>query len=129
MLIRNGGVGKISQELWDKAQRNRRFAPQKRASDDIRNKATFHGLLFCSDCNKRLIYRYQESRQKIIMGYCCVNYRGKRGTCTSHYINNNDLKEILLEYLRVISKRIIEDEESFISITSKKAIYFTYEKI
>ena len=110
----------ISQELWDKAQRNRRFAPQTRDSDDIRNKATFHGLLFCSDCNKKLIYRYQESKQGTIMGYCCVNYRGKRGTCTAHYINNNDLKEILLEYLRVISKRIIEDEESFIEELKNK---------
>ena len=85
----------ISQELWDKAQRNRRFAPQTRDSDDIRNKATFHGLLFCSDCNKKLVYRYQEVRQKTIM-------------------------EILLEYLRVISKRIIEDEESFIEELKNK---------
>ena len=54
------------------------------------------------------------------MGYCCVNYRGKRGTCTAHYINDNDLKEILLEYLRVISKRIIEDEESFIEELKNK---------
>ena len=104
----------ISQELWDKAQRNRRFAPQTRDNAEIREKATFRGLLYCSDCNKKLIYKYQPNKDISTLGYSCTDYRGKRGTCTAHYINNNDLKEILLEYLRAISKRIIEDEESFI---------------
>lgn len=50
----------------------------------------------------------------IIIAYNCTGYGGKSGRCDAHYINENDLKALLLEYIRLISKRIIEDEDSFV---------------
>lgn len=110
----------ISQELWDKAQKNRRFLSRKNDSAKMQEKAIFSGLLYCLDCSKRLTYKYQPNKSTSTLGYLCIDYDGKRGKCTSHYINNNDLKAIVLEYLRVISKKIIEDEESFIKELKSK---------
>ena len=107
----------ISQELWDKAQKNRRFVERKRINDDIKASAVFLGLLYCSDCDSKLVVKMLENDKTghIIIAYNCTGYDGKNGRCTAHYINENDLKAIFLEYIRLISKRIIEDETAFVN--------------
>ncbi len=106
----------ITQELWDKAQRNRRIVERKRINDDIKASAVFLGLLYCADCDSKLVIKMLENDKTghIIIAYNCTGYDGKKGRCTAHYINENDLKALLLEYIRLISKRIIEDEDSFV---------------
>lgn len=49
------------------------------------------------------------------MHYTCGGYGGDYASgCQPHYINEEDLKAIFSEYIRVISKRIIQDEDSFV---------------
>ena len=113
----------ISEELWEKAQRNRRIIERKRLNDDIKATSVFLGLLYCSECGRKLRFGIEEkdSTGHIIMHYTCGGYRGDYGEgCTSHYINEEDLKALLTEYLRIISKRIIQDESVFIKELSEK---------
>ena len=112
----------VTQELWDKAQRNRKIVERKRINDDIKASAVFLGLLYCADCDSKLVIKILENDNTghIIIAYNCVGYGGKSGRCSAHYINENDLKALLLEYIRLISKRIIEDEDSFVKELKEK---------
>lgn len=106
----------ISQELWDRAQRNRRIIERKRINNKIKDRSVFLGLLYCSTCGQKLsigIYE-NDNTGNIITNFNCRSYRGTvEKSCTSHYINEQDLKDLLTEYLRVIAKRIIKDEDAF----------------
>lgn len=113
----------ISEELWEKAQRNRRIVERKRLNDDIKATSVFLGLLYCSECGRKLRFGIEEkdSTGHIIMHYTCGGYLGDYGSgCTSHYINEEDLKALLTEYLRIMTKRIIQDEAAFIKELSEK---------
>ena len=112
----------VTQELWDKAQKNRKIVERKRINDDIKASVVFLGLLYCADCDSKLVIKILENDNTghIIIAYNCVGYGGKSGRCSAHYINENDLKALLLEYIRLISKRIIEDEDSFVKELKEK---------
>lgn len=113
----------ISEELWERAQRNRRIVERKRINDDIKAESVFLGLLYCSQCGRKLRFGIMErdTTGHIIMHHTCGGYRGEyEEGCTSHYINEEDLKALLTEYLRIISKRIIQDEAAFIEELSAK---------
>ena len=113
----------ISEELWEKAQRNRRIVERKRLNDDIKATSVFLGLLYCSECGRKLRFGIEEkdSTGHIIMHYTCGGYRGDYDEgCSSHYINEEDLKALLTEYLRIMTKRIIQDEAAFIRELSEK---------
>ena len=108
--------------MWDKAQKNRKIVERKRINDDIKASAVFLELLYCADCDSKLVIKILENDNTghIIIDYNCVGYGGKSGRCSAHYINENDLKALLVEYIRLISKRIIEDEDSFVKELKEK---------
>ena len=115
----------ISEELWEKAQRNRRIVERKRINDDIKAQSVFLGLLYCSECGRKLRFGIivNDETNHVIMNHTCGGYRGEfeyGPGCKSHYINEEDLKALLTEYLRVISKRIIQDEDAFVQELSEK---------
>lgn len=114
----------ISEDLWRRAQVNRRIIERKRINDDIKAESVFLGLLYCSECGRRLQFGIIENDKTghVIMKYTCSKAHRDYGEgCSStHYINEEDLKEILMEYIRVISGRIIRDEEGFIRELQEK---------
>ncbi len=92
----------VSQELWDRAQRNRRIVERKRINNDIKDRSVFLGLLYCSTCGQKLSIGILENDKtgNIIANFNCRSYRGTvEKSCTSHYINEQDLKNLLAEYL------------------------------
>ena len=114
----------ISEDLWGRAQRNRRVIERKRINDDIKDTSVFLGLLYCSECRRKLQFGIIENDQTghVIMKYTCNKYRGDYadGCSSTHYINEEDLKAILAEYIRVISGRILNDEEGFLRELQEK---------
>ncbi len=82
----------ISREKFEEVQKLRRskrdaLGPHK---GEIH---VFRGLLFCGRCGQTMVARSRKNRP---MGYICSQYAryGKKG-CTSHYINEKALGEVL----------------------------------
>ncbi len=108
----------VSQELWDKAQRNIKIVTRKSEHERIKNNTIFNGLLYCSDCGSRLAISVHTYKYPSIT-YRCNRYKGADSGCTSHHINEKALYAIVLEYLQIISKRIITDESAFVGDLQK----------
>lgn len=53
------------------------------------------------------------AKEHVVMHYVCSGICRQTNRCASHYINEMDLRYIISEYIRIISKRIIKDEEGF----------------
>lgn len=107
----------VSQELWDKAQKFRKIVTRKRINDQKRKDGFFRGLLFCSECGSPFTLGIQENdnTKHVTISYTCKKYRGssQMQPHTAHAISENDLRKILLQYIQIISKRIIQDEAGF----------------
>lgn len=110
----------VSQELWDKAQRNIKIVTRRSENEEIKKNTVFNGILFCSDCGKRLAINIHREGKNPVITYRCSGYTGADGPCTSHHVNENDLYAVMLEYLQIISKRIIADEAAFVKELQKK---------
>ncbi len=107
----------ISQDLWDRAQKRRKIITKKDIDEEKRKAGLFRGLLFCSDCGSRLTLHIQQNdtTRHCTVSYACMKYRGSSGVHphSTHAISENDLKKILLQYIQILSKRIIQDEQGF----------------
>ena len=108
----------VSQELWNQAEKHRKVITRKRINDDIKAQAVFRGMVYCSDCEKKLVFGICNNGN--ILRYNCSGLSRRHNKCGSHYINEMDLRYILSEYIRIMSKRIIADEEGFAEELRKK---------
>ena len=106
----------VSQELWDKAQKNIKIISARPEYREAKLSAIFLGSLYCADCGNPLntnIYKHRNGKTCAI-SYHCSRYRGNSEGCpTNHSISEKALSELLLEYLSIISRHIIEDEAGF----------------
>ena len=107
----------ISQELWDKAHKLKKTGGKRRITDEQKKDSFFRGLLFCADCGSRMSLHIQENdnTKHRTISYECMKYRGSSEVFphTTHAVSENDLRKILLQYIQILSKRIIQDEEGF----------------
>jgi len=111
----------VSQELWNQAEKHRKVITRKRINDEIKAQAVFRGLVYCSDCEKKLVFGIGNTvNGKNILRYNCSGLSRQHNSCGSHYINEMDLRYIISEYIRIMSKRIIADEEGFAEELRKK---------
>lgn len=63
-------------------------------------KSIFAGLLFCADCGSKLNY-YSRNNYKLNQAYfSCAAYRRETIRCTSHYIRETAVYDIVLENLQ-----------------------------
>lgn len=96
----------ISQETWDAVQRLDNH-PARGRSGKSGTIALFGGLLRCSDCGSSM--RYMRDYRKKTSGkepefksYVCNRYAsGGKNACSSHYINQKVLEQIVLIDIRL----------------------------
>lgn len=87
----------ISQELWDTVQAQ--LNKNTRALDLNNNVGLFAGLIKCGDCGRSMVKTKWDNR----IHYSCGSYRRYGSSfCSSHYIPQNDLEEIILADLNSI---------------------------
>jgi len=75
----------------------------------------FSGLLFCADCHNRM-YRQKKYKGRNGHFYTCASYHvdNIERQCTTHYIGNVALEEIVLRNLREAIAYVSEHEDDFI---------------
>jgi DNA invertase Pin-like site-specific DNA recombinase len=104
----------ISQELWDKAQRERKRSVRHVAIGEHQADCHLPGLVFCADCGSRLSYdAHYYKNGDIYHSFRCSKYVNPNSDCTSHYISEKNLEQLVLHSIQRISKHIIKDEQGF----------------
>ena len=94
----------ITQKLWDEAQK--RLETRARVYESKRTKTVgiFAGVLRCADCGRPLAYTVKNLKDSSKGVYRCSKYNnnGKNGenACTSHYIDEGSLADIVLAEVR-----------------------------
>lgn len=108
----------IDSELWERAQRGLKHAVRRMKEGTHQTQCRLPGLVFCADCGSRLAYSanyYKDGTP--FYSYRCGNYGNDTSkqthTCTSHYISEKALCELVLHSLQRISDRVIADERRF----------------
>lgn len=108
----------IDNALWDRAQKGLKHAVRRLKDGSHQTECRLPGLVYCADCGSRMGYEvhYYKSGAPYY-SYRCSNYINDSSkmtiTCTSHYISENALCELVLHSIQRISKRVIEDEHGF----------------
>ena len=89
----------IDEYTWNIAQelRNNRKKPTRSGKKSI-----FSGLLFCNDCGKKMYFQSPVTDLKAKDHYRCSSYKHDNSACTSHYITDEALQNIVLENIQKV---------------------------
>ena len=109
----------IGVELWEQAQAidRKNYKPRKRSDGTT---SIFTGLLYCADCGFKM--RNQNERREKKDGteyrysaFLCGNYaRSGKPACTTHTINEDDLRELVIKHIRKCARMVECDERRII---------------
>ena len=103
----------VSQELWDRVQeRLNSQAHGRKMKTGITHPLS--GFLYCADCGSKLKMGHVWSRKskKHICNFNCGHIRFGKTCCFSHYINADDLEQVVLDDIRNMARSIVLDETS-----------------
>ena len=116
----------IDEYTWNIAKqlRNNR---KKRAKSG--KKSIFSGLLFCSDCGKKMYFQSTVVDLKAKDHYRCSSYKHDTSACTSHYISDEALQIIILENIQKVISYMKDYEDLFIKEQLAKSTQDELKKI
>ena len=107
----------IDQELWDQVQkfRNKDRTKRHKPKGYYTNAHRLCGFLFCPDCGRRMAINHHKNKTGSgHFSFRCGNFANKGRNCTAHYINANTLENLLLKAVQRVSRRVLQDEETFL---------------
>ena len=74
----------------------------------------FSGLVFCEDCGQKMYYQSGKKERRNPPHFMCSSYSKNPDTCTSHYIGEKTLKQLVLENMRRVFLNIQAFEKEFV---------------
>ena len=74
----------------------------------------FSGLVFCEDCGQKLYYQSGKKERRDPPHFMCSSYSKNPDTCTSHYIGERTLKQLVFENMRRVFLNIQAFEKEFV---------------
>lgn len=108
----------IHQITWNRVQqlRNNKRRPTKTGKSSI-----FSGLLFCGDCGRKMYFascnRYSPNQEHFV----CSGTRSNPKACSTHYIREQVLRELVLEHLRKTLSFARKHEDVFVAQLGQQA--------
>ena len=109
----------IAQQL-----RNNRKKPTRSGKKSI-----FSGLLFCYDCGEKMYFQSPVTDLKSKDHYRCSSYKHDTSLCTSHYITDEVLQNIVLENIQKVISYMKSYEDLFIQEQLAKSTQDEIKKI
>ncbi len=108
----------IGRETWDIVQRVRQH---KRRRTNMGEQNKFSGLVVCADCGAAMVLHRAQSMNPMQTNFTCRTYKrfGKE-VCTSHYIRECVLEEIVLEDILRVTAMAREHAQEFAAYISTK---------
>ena len=100
----------VSKEQWDRVQELRQH---KRRPVKGERQGLFSGLAVCADCGSKLHFGTSKNYEGRQDRYLCAKYKSGRGTCSSHFIREDVLRDVVLERIRAVTEYIRADVEGF----------------
>ena len=79
--------------------------PRKADSENL-----FAGILFCGDCGSSLVRRKLPVKNGSVICYICSEYN-RTGNCSRHTIRDEDLKDIVLESMNGMIRKLCQYDE------------------
>ncbi|MGQ5712420.1 recombinase family protein [Desulforudis sp. DRI-14] len=119
ILVENTHEALITQEQWDMVQELRQR--KKRTPKQMDEPNLFSGLVHCIDCGKPLVLHRAHTMEAVKNNFMCYTYK-KRGkeVCSSHYIRERDLVQIILDDLRRVTHFARQKEALFAEYINRK---------
>ena len=116
----------VDEYTWNIAQqlRNNRKKPTRSGK-----KCIFSGLLFCYDCGKKMYFRSPVTDLKSKEHYRCSSYKYYTNSCTSHYITDEVLQDIVLENVKKVISYMQDYEDLFVQEQLTKSTQDELKKI
>ena len=118
IVFKNTHEAIIDQETWDKAQRLRKRNPKKLPNGTYSHRLA--GMVFCADCGSRMSFSSPESKHRdsdVVYdsdsSWQCSKYRNMYVSCTSHFIKTSTIEAAILNAIKAMTKKIIENEDEF----------------
>lgn len=74
----------------------------------------FSGLVFCEDCGQKMYYQSGKKDRRDPPHFMCSSYSKNPDTCTSHYIGERKLTNLVLESMRRVFLNIQAFEKEFV---------------
>jgi len=99
----------IEKETWEVVQNLRKGKRRQNREGKI---SMFSGMLFCVDCGAKLYYCTAKDFGESQHYFTCSTARCGRG-CTTHFIREVALKDIVLENLQSVLREVKCNEEKF----------------
>ena len=104
----------ISQELWDKAHKQLKRLPKRKKNTESRPQSIFSGFLFCADCGSRMSSQsYYHKDGELCFSYRCSRYCTVKHPCTNHHIRESVVRQLVINSVKRIARKIIQDEKAF----------------
>ncbi|MBR0426682.1 MAG: DUF4368 domain-containing protein [Clostridia bacterium] len=101
----------IDEYTWNIAKqlRDNRKKPTRSGKKSI-----FSGLLFCNDCGKKMYFQSPVIDLKAKDHYRCSSYKHDTSLCTSHYITDEVLQNLVLDNIKKVISYMKNYEDLFI---------------
>lgn len=101
----------VPKEQWDRVQELRK--ERHRTVQRAEREGFFSSILVCADCGSRMHFCTCKSFDGKQDHYTCAKYKAGRGECTSHYIREEVLRDIVLERIQAVTAYVRKDAEGF----------------
>lgn len=119
IIFENTHEAIVDEEMWNLAQKVRRKL--KRSLSDGTRSHRLSGLVYCSDCGKRMSYRSPQSQHRpngklydCDSSYVCPTYKSLYADCTMHFIKASTLDSLVDGAIREIAAYVLKDEKAFL---------------
>ena len=118
IIFRDTHEAIIDQETWDKAQRLRKRCPKRLPAGTYTHRLS--GIVFCADCGSRMSFSSPEAKHRdsgVVYdsdsSWQCSKYRNMYVSCTSHFIKTSTIEAAILEAIKTMTGKVLEDEAEF----------------
>ncbi|MEA4941730.1 MAG: recombinase family protein [Oscillibacter sp.] len=108
----------VDKATWNRVQQLRK---NKRRPTKTGKSSIFSGLLFCGDCKRRMCFATFNHASPNQEHFVCSGSRSNPKACSTHYIREQVLHDLVLEHLRQTLFFAREHENEFVSMLGQQA--------
>ncbi len=116
-IIPNMQEAIIPEELW---MRVHELRSHKHRQTRTGSTSIFSGLVFCADCGKKMYFIDTRRQRPNSLHFVCSGYKAGRHGCSSHYIREDVLKQIVLDSISRFMDFVRSYESVFIHLLEQR---------
>ena len=111
VIFENTHPAIIDRDTFDLVQKIREGRHRQTRTGKV---SIFSGLVFCEDCEQKMYYQSGKKERRDPPHFMCSSYSKNPDTCTSHYIGERTLTNLVLENMRRVFLNIQAFEKEFV---------------